>query len=717
MKRFMNIVLVLLFIVSVLVSPAAAMRNRPKKPDAPITPEKPAAPEVSATPVTPAEAVASVMVKDYLKSETPEQFNSRMQWWREARFGMFIHWGLYAVPAGEWKGETRHAEWILTTAQIPVSEYIKFVPQFNPVNFDAAAWVKMAKDAGMKYIVITSKHHDGFCLWDSKVTDYDIMATPFKRDILRELTDECNKQGVKMCFYHSIMDWHHPDYLPRRGWEKRSAEGADFQRYITYMKAQLKELIEGYNPHVLWFDGEWEKTWSHEEGVKLYNYVRSLKPDIIVNNRVDTGRGGMAGVHDAKKYAGDFGTPEQEIPATGIPGYDWETCMTMNRHWGWNKHDKNFKSNEDLIQKLSDIASKGGNFLLNIGPKPDGTFPEESIRSLEAIGKWMDANGDGLYGTTASKFPKLSWGRSTTKGNTMYLHVFDWPKNQKLTVPGLLSEAQKVYLASSPEKPLTIHYENIGAVIDLPAKPADPYVSVIALEFKRPPEIIREIEIGGTAKFYPAQDVPVECGSKTVQIRYTLDGTAPDNQSPLYQKPIRIEETGILKCQAFKNNRPVGAVAEKQFMRLVPLPAAYLNAPKPGLNYKYYEGKWNMLPNFETLTPAAAGTVKNFDLSVKKRPEHIAIVYSGYFKANETGLYTFYLDSDDGSRLLVGDNCIVNNDGLHAPTLKSGSIALEKGLHKIRGEFFQATGGIMMDVYYQSPKTEKKQIPDNLLFK
>jgi alpha-L-fucosidase len=226
---------------------------------------------------------------DYM-NETEAEKNSRMQWWRDARFGMFIHWGLYSVPAGEWKGETRHAEWIRTTAQIPLEEYNKFLEQFNPVNFDAEAWVQMAKDAGMKYITITSKHHDGFCLWDSKETDFDIMSTPFKRDILKELADACTKiGGIKLCFYHSIMDWHHPDYNERRDWEKdRPVEGTDRKRYIAYLKNQLKELLTHYGEiGVLWFDGEWEGFWTHEDGVDLYNYVRSLQPSIIINNRVD----------------------------------------------------------------------------------------------------------------------------------------------------------------------------------------------------------------------------------------------------------------------------------------------------------------------------------------------------------------------------------------------------------------------------------------------
>lgn len=305
--------------------------------------------------------------KDYLHESKADR-DARMRWWQEARFGLFIHWGLYAVPAGEWKSTTDHGEWIRTTAQIPLEEYDKFVHQFNPAKFNPDEWVRIAKDAGMKYIVITSKHHDGFCLFDSKYTDFDVTSTPFKRDIMKELSEACRKQGIKMCWYHSIMDWHHPDYLPRREWEKdRSTEGADFDRYVQHMKNQLKELVTNYGEiGVLWFDGEWESTWNTKYGRDLYNYVRNLQPNIIINNRVGAGRSGMEGFTKEGEFSSDFGTPEQEIPATGLPGVDWETCMTMNDHWGYNSHDQNWKSAKDLIQMLADIASKGGNFLLNV---------------------------------------------------------------------------------------------------------------------------------------------------------------------------------------------------------------------------------------------------------------------------------------------------------------------------------------------------------------
>ncbi|MEW6742395.1 MAG: alpha-L-fucosidase [Planctomycetota bacterium] len=191
--------------------------------------------------------------------------DARLGWWREARFGLFIHWGLYAIPAGEWKGETDHGEWIMTTGQIPVEQYEQFKARFNPVAFDANAWVRTAKHAGIRYIVITTKHHDGFCLFDSGYTDYDVMATPFRRDIMKELSAACRREGLRMCWYHSIMDWHHPDYVPRRGWQTRSAEGADFDRYVAYLRSQVTELLTRYGPiGVMWFDGEWEANWNTE---------------------------------------------------------------------------------------------------------------------------------------------------------------------------------------------------------------------------------------------------------------------------------------------------------------------------------------------------------------------------------------------------------------------------------------------------------------------
>ncbi|MHC4327998.1 MAG: alpha-L-fucosidase [Planctomycetota bacterium] len=419
--------------------------------------------------------------------------DERMKWWREARFGMFIHWGLYAVPAGEWKGKRIKGigEWIMERADIPVSEYEPLTKQFNPIKFNADQWVRIAKNAGMKYIVITSKHHDGFCLWDSKVTDYDIIdATPFGRDILKELSKACKKHGIRLCFYHSIMDWHHPDaqapFYPSYNDGKRS--NPNFSRYVeTYMKPQLKELITGYGPlGVLWFDGEWIKDWTEPQGKDLYNYVRDLQPDILINNRVGKGRKGMEGLNKGdQEYAGDFGTPEQQIPAKGLPGVDWESCMTMNDTWGYKHYDDNWKSKEDLLRKLADIASKGGNFLLNVGPTAEGLIPGPSVERLAAMGKWMKVNGQSIRGTTASPIGEVPWGRCTARPGKIYLHVFDWPTDGTLEVPGIESKVKKAYLLAKKRAKLRFTRQEGGTVaVAVPAHAPDPINTVVVLEIE-----------------------------------------------------------------------------------------------------------------------------------------------------------------------------------------------------------------------------------------
>jgi len=420
-----------------------------------------------------------------------------MGWFREARFGLFIHWGVYSVPAGEWKSNTGYGEWFLEETKMPVSQYEKYAEQFNPVKFDATQWVRAAKNAGMKYIVITSKHHDGFGMWPSAQTDWCIKNTPFKRDPLKELADACKKEGITFCFYHSIMDWHHPDWGTRRAWNDKATGTPDMDRYTAYMKAQLKELLTQYGPlGILWFDGEWEAPWTHERGVDLYNYVRSLQPKIIVNNRVGKARSGMAGMDQGKNRVGDYGTPEQEIPATGFgPGVDWESCMTMNNHWGYNKNDQNWKSTTVLVRNLIDCASKGGNYLLNVGPTSEGLIPAASVQRLAEIGEWMKVNSESVYGTKASPFDSLSWGRCTQKalsgGKTrLFLHVFERPSDGRLILPGLANQLIKASLLDGG-KVLDFSTGKNTVAINLPEGPLNPHATVIVVDIKGKPQIIK----------------------------------------------------------------------------------------------------------------------------------------------------------------------------------------------------------------------------------
>ncbi len=319
-----------------------------------------------------------------------------MGWWREAKFGMFIHWGVYSVPAGYYNGKPVGGigEWIMNRGKIPMADYQAFAKQFNPVKFNADDWVKVAKDAGMKYMVITSKHHDGFAMFPSKASKWNIMdATPFGRDPLKELAEACRKQGIKLGFYYSqAQDWNNGGAAAGGKWDK--AQQHDMDDYIDKIAVpQVREILTNYGddvPAVLWWDTAIDMTPARAK--KLYDVVEQLKPNIIMNNRLGGG------------YKGDTETPEQHIPAQGYPGEDWETCMTMNGTWGFKKDDNNWKSPEMLIHNLCDIASKGGNYLLNVGPTSEGLFPQGSIDRLAEVGKWMHVNGDAIYATGPTPF-------------------------------------------------------------------------------------------------------------------------------------------------------------------------------------------------------------------------------------------------------------------------------------------------------------------------
>ena len=409
----------------------------------------------------------------------------RMAWWREARFGMFIHWGLYSILAGEWGGRDDYAEWIRHNAHIPRDEYDRLLTRFNPVRFDADEWVALARDAGMKYVTITTKHHDGFCLFDSRYTRFSVRSTPFRRDIMKALAAAARAQGIRPCWYHSIMDWHHPDYLPRRDWEAetRSTAGARYARYFEYLQAQVGELLTNYGDiGVMWFDGQWEGSWTHQMGRALYARCRALQGDVIVNDRVE----GWSATPIADPL-GDFRTPEQEVPAMGWPGVDWESCITMNRNWGYNAKDHDFKSVAQLIALLVETASKGGNLLLNVGPRADGSFPEESVERLRGIGAWMRVNGSAIYGSTASPFATASF-RATAQPNRLNLFVSQW--SDAIVLPGLRTPVARAYLlADATRTPLPAQPGEAGFRVRLPSSAPDPACSVIVCEFDRPPEV------------------------------------------------------------------------------------------------------------------------------------------------------------------------------------------------------------------------------------
>jgi alpha-L-fucosidase len=436
---------------------------------------------------------------DPYANETKAERDARMAWWRDARFGLFIHWGVYAVPAGIHKGKPvdGYGEWIMEKGKIPNEEYKAYAAEFNPTQYDADAWVALAKKAGMKYIVITAKHHDGFALWPSAAGDWDIEATPYKKDLLKPLAEACKKHGIKLGFYYSqAMDWNNGGACSPDPNNKRTMD-----QYIDEVAVpQVRELLTNYGddaPVILWWDTP--AAMNEERAAKLIEPLK-LKPGIIHNNRLlkvaPCGVVDMEALKSGKRepYAGDTETPEQHIPATGIGDHDWEACMTINDTWGFKSDDQNWKSTKTLLQNLIDIASKGGNYLLNVGPTAEGLIPQASVERLEEIGKWMDANGESIYGTGASPFPKLPWGRCTTKksggGTTLYLHVFEWPKDGQLLVPGLESKVQSAQMLVGGGK-LKFEKTGNGVVIGLPAKAPDAIASVVKVEIAGKPKVVQ----------------------------------------------------------------------------------------------------------------------------------------------------------------------------------------------------------------------------------
>jgi alpha-L-fucosidase len=405
----------------------------------------------------------------------PENLEAR-RWFQDAKFGLFIHWGVYSV-----KGD---GEWVMNDKKIPISEYENLPAQFNPTEFDPVEWVALAKAAGMKYITITSKHHDGFAMFDSKISDWDIVdRTPYKKDVMKMLADECHKQGIKLFFYYSQLDWHHPDYFPRgrTGVTAGRPESGDWVKYIDYMDGQLKELLTNYGPiGGVWFDGMWDSPKAEWRLEQTYKLIHSLQPAALVGSN-----------HHLKPFPGeDFQMFEKDLPGQKTSGFNadsevgdlpLETCETINGAWGYNANDRRFKSTKDLIHYLVKAAGYNANFLLNVGPTPNGKIQPEFADRLKQVGAWLEKNGATIYGTRGGPLTPRPWGVTTQKGNKVYLHVLNW-QDPVLAMPRMPKKVKSATFFKDGGKLDFYEHDKYGFFIRSPQGFTDDYDTIVVLE-------------------------------------------------------------------------------------------------------------------------------------------------------------------------------------------------------------------------------------------
>jgi alpha-L-fucosidase len=409
---------------------------------------------------------------------TPENLEAR-RWFQDARFGLFVHWGVYSVLGD--------GEWVMNNRRIPAHAYEKLPALFNPTEFDAKEWVSLAKAAGMKYITITSKHHDGFAMFDSKVSDWDIVdRTPYQKDVLKALADECQQQGLKLFFYHSHLDWHHPDYYPRgrTGRDAGRPDRGEWYRYLDYMDAQLTELLTNYGPiGGIWFDGWWDRPDADWRLQKTYDLIHRLQPAALIGNN-----------HHKKPFPGeDFQMFEKDLPGKNTAGFNadseigelpLETCETINNSWGFNLNDPRYKSTRDLVHYLARAAGYGANFLLNVGPMPNGKIQPEFVTRLQDVGRWLEKNGESIYGTRGGPVSPRPWGVTTRKGNTVYVHLLDW-EDESLALPALGARVASARMLAGGA-PVGVREDAGGVVLRVPKAGRDELDTVVVVELAAP---------------------------------------------------------------------------------------------------------------------------------------------------------------------------------------------------------------------------------------
>ncbi len=653
-------------------------------------------------------------------------------WWREARFGMFVHWGLYSEAGSVWNGHflPGWSEWMLNRKKIPPAEYhAELTPRFDPVDFDADVWVRTAKDAGMKYIVITTKHHEGFSLWPSAVTDQDIAATKFGkpktdggrgRDPIRELADACQRHGLKLGFYYSLLDWSNPDYLPRREWDTRPTAGADYARYAQFMRAQVKELLDGRYGKiaVLWGDGDWEHGAREHTSDEIVAMARALQPGILVNDRW--------------AQSGDYATPENKIPDAGLDR-PWETCMTLNGSWGYARDDHDFKSAAVVLQNLADIVSKGGNYLLNIGPDGRGRIDPESLAVLASIGQWMHTHSSAIYGNGRALLSVPEWGRwtlaLTSDGSAaINAHLFSAPKSGVLRLDGVIDDPTRVRVLGGEFESPTFRRKGPDLIVDLSPAAIEMIAKssphpVIAFDFASQPKILAAPTIVGDERLFVGSMIvrffPPPLGAT---IHVTTDGSQPTAHTPAItpnaqgEYAIAIDHTATVRARTSWQNNMSNGETTINFSRSELSPAQTCG-DRVGLDARVIVGEFETVPASTTFDSSKqSNTVESVTIPRGVPADRFAVQLRGMIDAPSSGVYRFEIASDDGSELWIDGIRVIDHGGLHGATPKIGDVALAAGCHEIDVRMFESVGSESLTLRWRPPSITKfAQIPEQSL--
>ncbi len=676
--------------------------------------------------------IAAVLCAVNLSSAQPfepnwESLDNRPnpEWFRDAKFGIFIHWGVYSVPSYGRKGS--YSEWYWNALHNPESEtskfhervygddftYQDFASMFKAELFDPDEWADIFSRAGARYVVLTSKHHDGFCLWPSPQSwNWNSVDCGPHRDLCGDLINAVRARSIKMGFYYSLYEWYNPLYL------------SDVDRYVDeHMLPQIKDLVTRYEPSIVWGDGEWDQspsTWRSEEFLAwLFNNAPNSN-EIVINDRWG---------HGTRFNHGGFYTTEYQPERAAEllrHGRDWEECRGIGASFGYNRNENidNYRSVKELLQILINVVCHGGNLLLDIGPTADGRIPVIMQQRLLGMGEWLKVNGEAIYETRPWRFAedgeKVFY---TSKGDAVYAISLEWPGETLTLKHAGARKGTDIYLLGYSQ-PLQWKQSSKGLEISMPEK-ADPNLiasDAYVFKFVSQP-VVSNIEIspagGVLTDAQPKFEVTIQTDTDGAQIRYTLDGTEPGPKSKRYSKPFIVKDDAVVRAKAFKKDWIPSHEASVTFQSPVEPVSVSSSNLKPGLNYVYFEDdslKWTKTADFKNATPQETGVVDRFSIESRKRNEHFGFRFDGYLQIPRDGLYTLYIESDDGSMLFLNDDVIIDNDGEHGPQEREIQIPMRAGVYRIAAAFHQGMGGSLLRVSYAGPGIEKQLIPADVLF-